>query len=227
MRNTETNYQQYPNCRIGTGVSLGDFCVLGKPSRVRHPASVLGQDPRQPVVGSEMVIGDGCYVGAHVIIEEGVRIGDLTVVDSNATIESDVRIGTACYIVHGARICEAAKIGDRCVIGGFVADNSVVGDASRVFGMLVHRHENPHLGWDEVREDAPRLGKDVIVGTGAQVIGGIAISDHVYVCSGAIVTKDVPSGHVVFGHNEIIPFGRWKGRLRNSPYWSTRHDAAH
>lgn len=220
----EKTFIQYPNCRIASDVLIGDFSVIGKPSRLRFSQSTrrIADEPAMPVW--ETIIGRGCYVGAYVIIEEGVVVGELTVIDSNATIESNVHMGVQSYIVHGARICERARIGDRCVVGGFVADNSVIGAGSRVFGMLVHRHENPLLGWDDICEGAPRLGENVLVGTGAQIIGGIVISPQVYVCSGAIVTKDVPSRHVVYGTNKIVPFMKWKGKLRESLFWTPPHD---
>jgi serine O-acetyltransferase len=45
----------------------------------------------------------------------------------------------------------------------------------------------------------PHIGHDVFIGTGARVIGGITIGDHVSVGAGAVVVKDVPPNCVVVG----------------------------
>lgn len=43
------------------------------------------------------------------------------------------------------------------------------------------------------------IGDNVIIFTGAVVIGGVKIGDNVRIGAGAVVTKDVPSGATVVG----------------------------
>ena len=46
---------------------------------------------------------------------------------------------------------------------------------------------------------APRVGNDVIICTGAKLIGNITIGNNAVIGAGAVVTKDVPDNAVVGG----------------------------
>jgi serine O-acetyltransferase len=46
----------------------------------------------------------------------------------------------------------------------------------------------------------PTLGKDVVVGAGAKVLGGFEIGDGAKIGSNAVVTKPVPSGATAVGN---------------------------
>ncbi|WP_245996920.1 hypothetical protein [Nocardia pseudobrasiliensis] len=61
-------------------------------------------------------------------------------------------------------------------------------------------------------EAPPVVEADSVVGFGARVVGGVRIGPRSYVAAGAVVTKDVPPGHVVTGINVHTPIGRWPGR---------------
>lgn len=45
----------------------------------------------------------------------------------------------------------------------------------------------------------PRLGRDVFIGTGAQVLGPVTVGDHARIGANAVVLEDVPPGAVVAG----------------------------
>ncbi|MBJ7511198.1 serine O-acetyltransferase, partial [Brevundimonas sp.] len=45
----------------------------------------------------------------------------------------------------------------------------------------------------------PKIGKGVLLGAGAKVLGNIHIGDYAKVASGSVVLKDVPSGCTVAG----------------------------
>jgi len=55
------------------------------------------------------------------------------------------------------------------------------------------------IGTTRSKEGAPKIGNNVILFSGARVIGGVTIGDNVVVGAGAVVIKDVPSGSVVAG----------------------------
>lgn len=192
-------------CKCGTDVKLAAYSVVGKPSRLRARGQL--QDSPTPVV-----LGSGAYIGAHVVIEEGTRIGMGVTIDDGAVIESHVRIGKGAYIVHGARICTLARIEAGCVVGGFVADRSVIRANARVFGALLHAQADPAAPWDGTVERAPTVGRGAFVGYGAMVIGGVRIGARSYVCAGAIVTRDIPTDHIVIGVNGCTHRSRWVGR---------------
>ena len=207
----------YPKCKIAPNVMIGDFSIIGKSSRP------INNRMRSKTMLKETVIQDNCFIGSYVTIGEGTIIEKNTTIEDYGVIEDNVKIGSSSYIVHGARVCGKSVIENNCVIGGFIAERSNVGPHSRVFGMLIHKQDDPSKNWDSLEEEAPHLECKVIVGMGAQVIGGVHVGNHVYICSGAVVTKDVPSFHVVLGVNKIVPISEWKGNLKNSLFFGGSH----
>ena len=96
-------------------------------------------------------------------------------------IHPGARIGERVFFDHamGVVVGETAEIGDGCTIYQGVT----LGGTSLYKG--VKRH--------------PTLGKDVVVGAGAKVLGNIQISDRVRIGAGSIVLRDVPPDATVVG----------------------------
>jgi acetyltransferase-like isoleucine patch superfamily enzyme len=141
---------------------------------------------------------------------------------NSGLIESDVTIGERSLVIYRAQICNEAQVGRGCVIGGFIAERVTVGDQVRVFGKIVHTQHDPSSGWDAPAsmEPSATLERGAFVGFDALVVGNVVIGAMAYVCAGAIVTRDVPSKHVAFGINKIVPFEEWKGALARSPFFA-------
>lgn len=72
---------------------------------------------------------------------------------------------------------------------------------ARSIGKNFTVYQNVTVGRGKTREqsDIPMIGDNVIIFTGAVVIGGVKIGDNVRIGAGAVVTKDVPSGATVVG----------------------------
>ena len=138
-------------------------------------------------------------------------------IDAYSYIGKNVIIGDQTLILYGAKIYDNAKIGKKSRIGGFVAENTVIGDYVTVFGKLIHSFRDP-THWSG-GEEPPKIGDFVVIGFDAIVIGDVSIGKHVYIAAGAIVTKDVPPNSLVSGVNNIIPIKSWKGAMKSSPFW--------
>ncbi len=198
-------------------VSFGEGCIIGEYSIIGYPYVESGNSFADQ--NQRTTIGAKCIIGSHVIIYEGAAIGDETTIQDYCRIGEDTRIGVKCRILYGANINGEATIGDNCVISGFCCERAQIGDGVRLFGQLIHLHREPHLRWDDVSEDSPRLADNAFVGFGAKVIGGIMIGRNAYVAAGAIVTKDVPDLHIAVGNNRIMHISKWKGKLRTSLFF--------
>ncbi len=100
----------------------------------------------------------------------------------------------------GIEIHPAAKIGDRVffdhAMGVVVGETAEVGDGCTIYqgvtlgGTSLYKGEKRH----------PTLGKDVVIGAGAKVLGGFTVGDGAKVGSNAVVTKPVPAGATAVGN---------------------------
>ena len=95
-------------------------------------------------------------------------------------IHPGAKIGKRLFIDHGMGIVigETAEIGDDCTIYHGVTLGGTGKDKNK-------RH--------------PTLGKGVLVGAGAKVLGPIKINDYAKIGAGAVVLKEVSKGKSVVG----------------------------
>jgi serine O-acetyltransferase len=84
------------------------------------------------------------------------------------------------------------------VVGAFVA-----------IGNEVTIMQNVTIGREVAAPDrAPRIGRGVLLSTGATILGDVRIGDFAKIGAGSVVTRDVPSGCTAVG----VP-----ARLTNCP----------
>ena len=111
--------------------------------------------------------------------------------------------------ITGVEIHPGATIGRR-----FFIDHGmgvVIGETSEV-GDDVTLYQGVTLGGTSLEKGKrhPTLGNGVIVGSGAQILGPIVISDSSRVGANAVVLEDVPKGATVVGIPAKIVMGRDK-----------------
>lgn len=196
--------------RAAPSVVIGEFCALGclKEARLRNAGAELG---RCATEAPAVVIGEDCLVFNHVVIYEGSQLGNRCVVEDRVRIGYDARIGREVRLTYGAYMCDRVRIGDRARVAGFVCDGAVIGDRATSMGRLVHEYTKPYRGWWAVDEPSPLIHEDTVVGFDSLVVGGVSVGPRSYVAAGAVVTKDVPSGYVVTGTNDLRPTSEWPG----------------
>jgi serine O-acetyltransferase len=90
-------------------------------------------------------------------------------------------VGRRVFIDHGMGVVigETAEVGDECTIYQGVT----------LGGTSLYRGTKRH----------PTLGKGVVVGAGAKVLGGFTVGDGAHIGSNAVVVKAVPAGATVVG----------------------------
>ena len=95
-------------------------------------------------------------------------------------IHPGAEIGREIFIDHGAGVVvgETAKIG-----------NNVTLYAGVVFGGVSLEQKKRH----------PTVGDNVVIGTGAKLLGPIKIGDNVRIGANSVVVNDIPSNSVVVG----------------------------
>jgi serine O-acetyltransferase len=95
-------------------------------------------------------------------------------------IHPGAEIGSEFFIDHGAGVV----IGETAVIG-----NNVTIYAGVVLGGTSTEQKKRH----------PTLGDNIVIGTGAKLLGPIKIGDNVRIGANSVVVNDVPSNSVVVG----------------------------
>jgi serine O-acetyltransferase len=136
-----------------------------------------------------------CYPGLHVLIlhrnahwcwNNGFKLVGRFISHfgrflTGIEIHPGVVIGERVFFDHamGVVVGETAEIGDGCTIYQGVT----------LGGTSLYKGEKRH----------PTLGRDVVVGAGAKVLGGFSVGDGAKIGSNAVVTKPVPAGATAMG----------------------------
>lgn len=167
----------------------------------------------------QVMLPDNIYIGPYSIIGFNVKIGNGVIIDAFCKVDPYATIGEDTLITYRATVASGAQIGNNCVIGGNVSEGVVIGNRCRTFGKLIHKHTDSTMSWDhhETPEPGVTLLDDSFVGHDATIIGGVTIGPRSYICSGAIITKDVPPLHIGHGTNQITHYSQWRGELSENP----------
>lgn len=144
-------------------------------------------------IDDSAIIGDGTTVWHYAAVLANVVIGD------NCSIGSHVEIG------HGSQIGNSTRIGK----GAFLPPNSKVG--SNVFiapGVFCADDKQPRCGNANYLAQPPVIEDYAVIGMCAVLLPGVHIGRNAFIGAGAVVTKDVAEGQVVYGD---------AARVRNMP----------
>jgi serine O-acetyltransferase len=162
-------------------------------SRLREDiASIIARDPAARN-GWEVLT---CYPGLHALMMHrwahacwtgnfkwlGRFVSHIARMLTGIEIHPGAKIGHRVFIDHGFGVVigETAEVGDDCTIYQGVT----LGGTSLNKG--VKRH--------------PTLGRGVIIGAGAQVLGGFMVGEGAKIGSNAVVVKAVPAGATAIGN---------------------------
>lgn len=98
-------------------------------------------------------------------------------------IHPEAKIGKRVFIDHGTGLVigQTAEVGDDCTLYHGV---TLGGRGGSVDGARRH----------------PKIGRSVIIGAGAQVLGAITVGDYARIGANAVVTSDVDIGRTVIGN---------------------------
>ena len=102
-------------------------------------------------------------------------------------IHPGAKIGKNLFIDHGMGVVigETSEIGDNVTI----YHNVTLGGSSPSIDSERQRHEKRH----------PTIGHDVVIGSGAQIIGPIKVGNNSRIAANAVVVKDVPENATMVG----------------------------
>ncbi|MBO6489170.1 MAG: serine O-acetyltransferase [Pelagibacteraceae bacterium] len=105
----------------------------------------------------------------------------------------------------GIEIHPKAKIGKNFFIdhgmGVVIGETSEIGDNVTIYHAVTLGGISPSIKSDEQRNNKrhPTLKNNVVVGSGAQVLGPVIVGENAKIGANAVVTKDVPANAVMVG----------------------------
>ena len=105
----------------------------------------------------------------------------------------------------GIEIHPKAKIGKNLFIdhgmGVVIGETSEIGDNVTIYHMVTLGGISPSINSDEQRDVKrhPTLKDNVVVGSGAQILGPVVVGKNAKIGANAVVTKDVPENAVMVG----------------------------
>lgn len=95
-------------------------------------------------------------------------------------IHPGAKIAPGVFIDHGA--------------GVVIGETAIVGTGSLIFQGVTLGGTGKETG-----KRHPTIGKNVVIGAGAKILGNITVDDHVRVGAGSVVMRNVPAGCTVVG----------------------------
>ena len=149
--------------------------------------------------GRRMVLGGMVFLGSGVTLQIGrgarVYFGRWTWIGHGTKIrchEGEVRIGDKTVLGQECTISayQHVSIGEQCI----VADRVMMID----FDHNVAEVERPIRLQGIYKRDV-RVGNNVWIGYGAQILRGVTVGDNAIIGASAVVTRDVPANAVVAG----------------------------
>ncbi|HEX2850977.1 MAG TPA: serine O-acetyltransferase EpsC [Acidimicrobiales bacterium] len=142
-------------------------------------------------------------------------------------------VQVAARAVTGIEIHPGAHIGHRVFIdhgaGVVIGETAVVGDDT----MMYHGVTLGGRGWwaDPKGADRhPKVGRNVVLGAGATVLGPVTIGDDCRIGANALVLDDVPARSVVVAPRgrvvmtDGVPVEPDRAREQDAPAWLTNYE---
>lgn len=133
------------------------------------------------------------FIGKRVKIGENVRIWHFTYVGDDTEIGDNTKIGSLTHVDYKVRI------GRNCKIEGmvYIPPLTVIGDSVFIGpGAILTNDPYPPSG----KMKGVTIKDEATIGAGAVILAGIRIGRGSVVGMGSVVTRDVPTGMVVFGN---------------------------
>ena len=188
----------YPGTRLGEGVHVLDYAVVGKQPTL-SPRSTVSCEELPP-----LELGPGTIVSAGAVVFAGTRIGARVIVGDQACVRERCDVGDDAVIGRGTLVENDTTIGALTKIqaNAYVTAYSTLEDEVFIAPCVITTNDN-FMGRTEKRHalrKGPTIRRGARIGGGAVLLPGIEIGEEAFVGAGAVVLRDVPARAVVVGN---------------------------
>jgi len=133
-------------------------------------------------IGKNVVFGKDCILRNFIFIGDNCKFGNRVKISNFCEIGHSCIIGNDVNIQSGMLMTPGTKVGDKCF---FAAQIGIADEKYPATGAQIR--------------DPVVFGKNIVVGIGAKIFGGLKIGDNSVIAMGSVVTEDVPRNAVVVG----------------------------
>ena len=86
-------------------------------------------------------------------------------------------------------------------MGVVIGETSEIGNNVTIYHAVTLGGSSPSIDTESQRNEKrhPTIGDDVVIGSGAQIIGPVKIGKHARIAANAVVVKDVPESATMVG----------------------------
>ncbi len=166
--------------------------AVGRGSRL-GPGTVIRGESR---IGRNVILAANCYIENSVIGDGCVLLPGSVVLDSR--IEKNVQLGPYCHVRLGSLVRRGAKIGNFVEMkkstfgpGSKAMHLTYLGDAA--IGARVNVGAGTiTCNYDGVRKNPTRIGDDVFIGSGTELVAPVSVASDSYIAAGSTITENVP-----------------------------------
>jgi acetyltransferase-like isoleucine patch superfamily enzyme len=206
--------------RVGTSLErMPDAPALPAPPQKRGPLALVGFLARNRMITPKYALLALRVLWRRFLTPTGyrMRLGGMLFLGSGVKVQightAEVRFGRWVWIGHDTKIrCHEGEVsigsktvmGQECTISAYqhvsIGEQCIVADRVMLidFDHNVAEVERPVREQGIYKRDV-RVGNNVWIGFGAQILRGVSVGDNAIIGAGAVVTKDVPANAVVAG----------------------------
>ncbi|PTA67135.1 N-acetyltransferase [Deinococcus arcticus] len=193
----------HPYAFVGAGVVLEDDVEVWHGAVIGKPPKGAGATARAVVYEQRISVGSGTSVGPHAVIFYDVMIGRNTLIGDGASIREQCRVGDQCIVSRYVTVNYNTTIGHRVKIMDLthITGNAVIENDVFISTMVGTMNDNK-MSLRSYRPGeiiGPHVQEGASIGGGAMLLPNVKIGRQATVAAGAVVTKVVPDGALVFG----------------------------
>ncbi|HXE75265.1 MAG TPA: bifunctional UDP-N-acetylglucosamine diphosphorylase/glucosamine-1-phosphate N-acetyltransferase GlmU [Candidatus Xenobia bacterium] len=164
-------------------------------------------------------IGARCRIGPFCILRNAVLADDVTVrphsLVADTRLGADVMVGPFAHLRDGAVIRPGARIGNYVEV-----KKSIVGERTKAQHLTylgdatIGRDTNIGAGtitcnYDGVHKNPTRIGDNVFVGSGTELVAPVRVGSGAYVAAGSTVTENVPADALAIARSRQVNKPGW------------------
>lgn len=193
----------YGPSKIRRNSIIDSFVVIGYPIRVKTKVLMqkdedLSIENLYDKVSNGSIIGENNHIRPFTAIYENSSLGNYVETGTNVVIRENCQIGSGSIIGSGTILDSGVMIGNNARIqsSNFIPPKIVLGN-DVFLGPGVRFANDAYPVSNKLTTTV--VEDNVIIGIGAIILAGITIKERAVIAAGSIVTRDVPSNHVMMG----------------------------